>query len=122
MQICLTLAVSSSAVMFGSYGMGSPTNVRSLTGNPPYIGTTGNLIHSYSFLSISNIKEKKKGKGGEKRETEITPQCFFFPSPCFKTETGLSSNPASDPDSQMCHLKKMCHSTFHFPKFALTPT
>lgn len=77
MQICLTLAVSSSAVMFGSYGMGSPTNVRSLTGNPPYIGTTGNLIRSYSFLSISNIK--KKGRGGEKRETEITPQCFFSP-------------------------------------------
>lgn len=78
MQICLTLAVSSSAVMFGSYGMGSPTNVRSLTGNPPYIGTTGNLIRSYSFLSISNIKKKKVGE--ERRERlRLLHHGFFSP-------------------------------------------
>lgn len=67
MYIYLTFAVSSSAVIFGSYGMGSPINVRSLTGNQPYIGTTGNLIRSYSFLSISKVK-KKIGRTGRKRE------------------------------------------------------
>lgn len=79
MQICLTLAVSSSAVMFGSYGMGSPTNVRSLTGNPPYIGTTGNLIHSYSFLSISNIKEKKKVREEKRERLRLLHSVFFSP-------------------------------------------
>lgn len=60
--------------------MGSPINVRSLTGNPPYTGTIGNLMRSYSDLSISNVKncrgkqEKEKGGrwGGErKRKGEI---------------------------------------------------
>lgn len=67
MYIYLTFAVSSSAVIFGSYGMGSPINVRSLTGNQPYIGTTGNLIRSYSFLSISKVKKKNREDGREKR-------------------------------------------------------
>jgi len=53
--------------------MGSPINVRSLTGNPPYKGTIGSLIRSYSDLSISNVK-KCRGKGesgvGGKRERE----------------------------------------------------
>lgn len=66
MHICLTFAVSSSAVIFGSYGMGSPINVRSLTGNPPYTGTSGNLIRSYSDLNISNVK-KFRGKGESRR-------------------------------------------------------
>lgn len=84
MHIYLTFAVSSSAVIFGSYGIGSPIKVRSLTGNPPYTGTIGSLIRSYSVLSISNVKKfrgegesrRRKREGGEerekkKRETEI---------------------------------------------------
>lgn len=47
--------------------MGSPINVRNLTGNQPYIGTIGNLIRSYSFLNISKVKKKKQGGGEEKR-------------------------------------------------------
>lgn len=46
--------------------MGSPINVRNLTGNQPYIGTIGNLIRSYSFLNISKVKKKKTGRRGGK--------------------------------------------------------
>lgn len=116
--------------------MGSPINVRNLTGNQPYIGTIGNLIRSYSFLNISKVKKKKNREEGRKREQKewgrnkgkkgererLRLLCnFFFPS-CFKTETGLLSNPAHDPDSQACRLKYCSTLGFHFPKAALTLT
>lgn len=43
----ITFFCKSSADRFGSYGIGLPIWVLSLTGNPPYIGTIGNLVHKY---------------------------------------------------------------------------
>ena len=55
-MVCMascTLTARPSAVSSRLSLMGAPTCVVSLTGNPPYIGTSGSLVLSYSARQMS---------------------------------------------------------------------